>query len=206
MSVVWVTLTPAADIRCCADCARRAWAYRSKPKTEGKVRAMKQWELRGVTVDIGGVGEGLARGGNDLDPLRILVNQVPALFWTTDGDLVLTSSLGAEFERLGLGPNQLVGTALAQLFESEKDGELILAHEGALAGSSVQFGAQWAQRSFRARVAPLRDSGGHVIGTICVAVSHEESRIEHDAAVTVMKPARRSKSEDANPPARASTR
>jgi PAS fold len=167
---------------------------------------MKQWELRGVTVDRGSVGEGLAGGGNDLDPLRILVNQVPALFWTTDADLVLTSSLGAEFERLGLGPNQLVGTSLGELFESEKDGDMIGAHERALAGSSVQFAAQWARRSFRARVAPLRDSGGQVIGTICVAVSHEEGRIEHDASVTVMKPARRSKPEDANPPARASTR
>ena len=174
---------------------------------------MKQWELRGITVDVSGAGESLARAaevpmqaGEDLDPLRILMNQVPALFWTTDGDLELTSSLGAEFERLGLGPNQLVGTALAQLFESERDGELIRAHQRALAGSSVQFAAAWARRSFRARVAPLRDSGGQVIGTICVAVSQDETRLEHEASVTVMKPARASKPVDANPPARASSR
>jgi PAS domain-containing protein len=167
---------------------------------------MKQWELRGVTVDREGAGERSVRSGDGLDPLRILMNQVPALFWTTDADLVLTSSLGAEFERLGLGPNQLVGTALAQLFESEKDGDLIRAHHRALAGSSVQFGASWARRSFRARVAPLRDSDGQVIGTICVAVSGEETRLDHEASITVMKPARASKPEDANPPARASSR
>ena len=135
---------------------------------------MKQWELRSITVDPGMVAGGTPRG--DLDPLRILVNQVPALFWTTDADLVLTSSLGAEFERLGLGPNQLVGTALVDLFETDEDDELIEAHERALAGTSVRFGAFWDQSPLRARVAPLRDSSDQVIGTICVAVIDEESQ------------------------------
>ena len=74
-----------------------------------------------------------------MDPLRILVNQLPALFWTTDPDLVLTSSLGAELDRLGLGPNQLVGARLAELFEMPEDAELIDAHREALAGGSVRF-------------------------------------------------------------------
>ena len=63
---------------------------------------MKQWEMRGVTVDVRRP-DGPEPSLDLLDPLRILVNQVPALFWTTDVDLVLTSSLGAEFERLGIG-------------------------------------------------------------------------------------------------------
>src|SRR6266545_130073 len=138
---------------------------------------MKQWELRGITVDAGDAGGG-ARGGDGLDPLRILVNQAPALFWTTDADLVLTSSLGAEFERLGLGPNQLVGAALAELFESGQNAELIEAHNRALAGSSVLFEAGWGRKSFRARVAPLRDGADQIIGTICVAV--EKGRPERE--------------------------
>jgi PAS domain-containing protein len=136
---------------------------------------MKQWELRGIT-DVSEGGAVRLRAADDLEPLRILVNQVPALFWTTDADLVLTSSLGAEFEKLGLGPNQLVGTALAALFETDEEGDLVQAHRRALAGSSVWFGASWARRSFRARVAPLRDSADQVIGTICVAVGEEEPR------------------------------
>lgn len=113
---------------------------------------------------------GLRTSVDVLDPLRVLVNQVPALFWTTDAELVLTSSLGAEFDRLGLGPNQLVGTGLTELFERGQNRELIDAHNRALTGSSVLFEASWARRSFRARVAPLRDSTDQIIGTICVAV------------------------------------
>jgi hypothetical protein len=138
---------------------------------------MKQWELRGIT-DLSDGGAPPLRAVDDLDPLRILVNQVPALFWTTDADLVLTSSLGAEFEKLGLGPNQLVGTALADLFETDEHDGPVQAHRQALAGSSVWFGAWWARRAFRARVAPLRDSADQVIGTICVAVVDEEGRSE----------------------------
>jgi len=141
---------------------------------------MKQWEMRGVTVDVRRP-DGPEPSLDLLDPLRILVNQVPALFWTTDAELVLTSSLGAEFDRLGLGPNQLVGTALSDLIESGQNLELIDAHERALAGSSVLFEASWARKSFRARVAPLRDSTDRIIGTICVAV--EKGRPERDGPI-----------------------
>ena len=130
---------------------------------------MKQWEIRGVTVDVA-KPNGMGTSVDLLDPLRVLVNQVPALFWTTDAELILTSSLGAEFDRLGLGPNQLVGTALAELFDGGENRELIDAHNRALAGSSVLFEARWARSSFRARVAPLRDFSDQIIGTICVAV------------------------------------
>jgi PAS domain-containing protein len=135
---------------------------------------VKQWELRGVTVGVDDDGPS-PRTGESLEPLRILVNQVPALFWTTDAELVITSSLGAEFERLGIGPNQLVGTALTQLFEVEAHGGLIGAHQRALEGSSVRFEATWSRRSFRARVAPLRDSADQVMGTICVALDDGEA-------------------------------
>jgi PAS domain-containing protein len=135
---------------------------------------VKQWELRGVTVEVDDAGGVPARTGEGLEPLRILVNQVPALFWTTDANLVVTSSLGAEFERLGIGPNQLVGTALAELFEIDVHDGLIEAHQQALQGSSVRFEATWARRAFRARVAPLRDSEDQVMGTICIALDDGE--------------------------------
>jgi len=118
---------------------------------------------------------------DSIDPLRVLVNQLPALFWTTDAGLVLTSSLGAEFDRLGLGANQLVGTSLSDVFDDGRQAELIDAHRSALRGSSVLFEAGWAGRAFRARVAPLRDLNDQIIGTICVAV--EKSRGERAGPV-----------------------
>jgi len=126
---------------------------------------MKQWELRGVTVDLSGSTEtpGPARGS-----IRVFVDQIPAVLWTTDSNLVLTSSLGARLARLGLGPNQLAGTALSVLVEA--DDEPIRAHRRALRGESVGFEIKWTDGRYRAQVGPLRDAIGQVIGTICVAL------------------------------------
>jgi PAS domain-containing protein len=45
-------------------------------------------------------------------PLRMLVDQIPGLVWTTGPDLTFTSSLGSGFASLGLAPNQVVGMRL----------------------------------------------------------------------------------------------
>jgi PAS domain-containing protein len=111
---------------------------------------------------------------------RILVDQLPAVFWTTDADLRFTSSLGAGLARLGLGPNQVVGMTLFEFFETE-DVRFppIAAHARALTGDTVTFEMDWAGRALRARVAPLRDSEGRPIGTICVALDSPERPVSH---------------------------
>ena len=129
---------------------------------------MKQWELRGVTVDINGGAITLPTQARATDSIRILWDQIPAILWTTDADLVLTSSLGSRLARLGLGANQLAGTPLSVLFGA--DDEPMQAHRRALGGESVTFETTWTEVSYRATVGPLRDSIGQVIGTICVAL------------------------------------
>jgi PAS domain-containing protein len=142
---------------------------------------MRQWELRGVTVeassgdDVTLISDG--EPGESAIPergasLRTLVDQFPALFWTTDGELRLTSSLGAELAEVGLGPNQLVGTTLFEFFETaDPRFAPIDAHKRALLGATVPFEMEWAGRTFLSQVAPLKDVRGTTIGTICVAVS-----------------------------------
>jgi PAS domain-containing protein len=165
---------------------------------------VKQWELSGITTVAGraGSGVGLAPGlpvpsaesrrspgaalgtASGLDEgqggLRLLVDQLPALFWTTDRDLRITAWLGAGRTRLGLGPNQLVGTTLYEVFETvDPAAPPIAAHRWALGGEPACFHLEWRERTFRAWVAPLRDSGREVIGTIGVAVDaegHQEAR------------------------------
>src|SRR6266705_5381493 len=129
---------------------------------------MRQWELRGVTVEASRAPGAAQASGQARDSVRILWDQIPAVLWTTDSDLVLTSSLGARLVRLGLGPNQLAGTALSLLVEA--DDEPIRAHRRALRGESVGFEIKWTDGKYRAQVGPLRDSIGQVIGTICVAL------------------------------------
>jgi len=129
---------------------------------------MKQWELRGVTVDVNGGAITPPTPAQATVSIRILWDQIPAILWTTDADLVLTSSLGSRLARLGLGANQLAGTPLTVLFGAD-DGP-VQAHRRALGGESVTFETTWTEVSYRAEVGPLRDSIGQVIGTICVAL------------------------------------
>jgi PAS domain-containing protein len=133
---------------------------------------MKQWELTGVTIDVTGRGmpaEVPARGG---ETFRLLVDQCPALIWTTDASLVFTSSLGGGLAILGIGPNQLVGVSLIELLDEEDrpDSSPLVAHRRALQGETVPFEMEWGDLCFRARVGPLCDARGAYIGTVCVAL------------------------------------
>ena len=141
---------------------------------------MKQWELRGVTNDR---PFALQPSIDAAEPrsVRALVDQLPAVFWTTDPGLRFTSCLGAGLAHVGLGPNQVVGTSLTELFESaEPSSPAVEAHHEALRGHSVRFDLDLGGHHFRASVAPLIDARGDAIGTIGVAL---ESDITAEASL-----------------------
>jgi PAS domain-containing protein len=140
---------------------------------------MKQWELTGVTIDVTERSKPVpvsVRAAAQPDAFRALVDQCPALLWTTDADLVFTSSLGSGVTDLGIGPNQLVGVSLIELLDEEDtpDSEPLVAHQRALRGETVTFEMRWADRVFWARVGPLEDARGACIGTVCVALDLTE--------------------------------
>lgn len=143
---------------------------------------MKQWELTGVTIDVTEGGRPVSVPVTVPAPVppgetfRALVDQCPALLWTTDTDLVFTSSLGAGVTDLGIGPNQLVGVSLTELLDEEDtpDSVPLSAHQRALRGETVTFEMRWADRVFWARVGPLEDARGATIGTVCVALDLTE--------------------------------
>lgn len=124
----------------------------------------------------------------EIGSLRLLVDQFPAVFWTTDEELRFTSSLGAGLASLGLGPNQLVGMTLADLFDPGQP-QPLEAHRRALEGGSVTCLMHWGGRMFHSHVAPLRDAQGRVIGTICVAVDPSGSSRRHAPSRWVTEPA-----------------
>ncbi len=132
---------------------------------------MKQWELRGVTSDVRPEPIRLPEANAADSPIRTFVDQFPAIFWTTDRELRLTAMLGAGLSRVGVGPNQLVGTSLFEVLPAlANDGRPIGAHVRALEGQSGWFRLTWNGASFDAGVAPLRDASNAIIGTICIAV------------------------------------
>ncbi len=100
--------------------------------------------------------------------LRVAIQQVPAVLWTTDDALRFTSSLGAGLSALGLAPNQVVGLSLDQYLGA---GSAALdRHRLALRGESVGYEYEQEGRWFTTHLEPLRDAAGAIRGTVGIAV------------------------------------
>lgn len=103
--------------------------------------------------------------------LRLLVEQQPALLWSTDAELRITSLHGG---RAGLKPTpDPVGAEVRQLFGSTH--APVSVQRDAIAGRSGAYRVQWQERTWDVRVEPLRGEDGAVVGSIGVAmdVSHQ---------------------------------
>jgi PAS domain-containing protein len=142
---------------------------------------VKQWDLKGITTEASVVTTpplrtvvppaddqriGPASPGARSDG-RAVIDQVPAVLWTTDIELSFTACLGAGLASLGLWPNQVVGTSLYEFFETDdEDEEAIAIHRAALDGDVVAGTLLWGGHEFHVRVGPLCDATGAVIGTV----------------------------------------
>jgi two-component system, cell cycle sensor histidine kinase and response regulator CckA len=103
--------------------------------------------------------------------LRVLVEQLPAVLWTTDAELRFTSSVGAGLSRLGLKPQEVVGKSLYEYFQTDDRSFMpIAAHRRALNGESVTFHVEWGNGSYACHAEPLRDGSGVVAGVISMAL------------------------------------
>ncbi|MGH2625415.1 MAG: PAS domain-containing protein [Anaerolineales bacterium] len=107
--------------------------------------------------------------------LRGLVEGIPALVWTTDAALQLTSFVGAGLAALGLRPNHFVGTSLYEVFTT-RDPQFrpIAAHREALGGTAVAFEMKWGGRTYQAHVEPVRGADGAITGLTAVAIDISE--------------------------------
>jgi signal transduction histidine kinase len=103
--------------------------------------------------------------------LRLLLDQIPCLSWTTDTRLRLTLSRGAALQEWDLFPDQVAGMSLAAYYKVE-DPDFVpyVAHRRALQGIASTFEFGWAGRSLYARVEPLRDAEDNVIGVAGAAL------------------------------------
>jgi two-component system cell cycle sensor histidine kinase/response regulator CckA len=106
--------------------------------------------------------------------LRLAIEQVPAVLWTTDEELRFTSSLGAGLSGLGLAAGQVVGTSVAEFLGGSSPA--LFHHSLALRGESASFDHEMAGRSFIAHVEPLRDAQGAVRGTVGIALDVTNQR------------------------------
>ncbi len=103
--------------------------------------------------------------------LRLIVNQMPAVLWSTDTELRLTSSDGAALTSLGHKPNQFVGVTLFDFFRTTDPEFLpLVAHRKALCGESVSFEVEWSGRTYASHCEPLRNPDNSIKGVIGIAL------------------------------------
>jgi len=103
--------------------------------------------------------------------IDLMANQMPAVLWSTDRDLRLTSSMGRVLTAMGQKPDEVVGTTLFEYFQT-KNPEFppLAAHRKALLGEPVSFEVEWMGRMFASHVEPLRNPDRTIKGVIGVAL------------------------------------
>jgi diguanylate cyclase (GGDEF)-like protein/PAS domain S-box-containing protein len=109
--------------------------------------------------------------------LRMLIEQMPVVLWTTDRRLRITSNWGSGFVGWKVGPGTLVGKTV---FEStgchDPKASPIAEHYGALRGASARFEYQREGQVLDIHLGPLRGTAGEIIGCIGVGLDITERK------------------------------
>jgi diguanylate cyclase (GGDEF)-like protein/PAS domain S-box-containing protein len=106
--------------------------------------------------------------------LRVFLEQVPAVFWTTDRMLRILSCDGAGLAGVGLRPGAFTGKHIEEVTGWVDGWPAIAAHRRALAGESAAYVVEWPPRSFHSHVEPLHGPGGDIIGVVGMALDTTE--------------------------------
>ncbi len=100
-----------------------------------------------------------------------IADQLPGVMWTTDRDMVFTFAAGTGLAALGMTSPLMMGRQAGEFFAPEKQGETSAAmHCRALAGETVQYSCRHSELHFEARLEPLRDGTGAVVGVLGLAI------------------------------------
>ena len=106
---------------------------------------------------------------------RMLIDQLPAIIWTTDADLRVTSSVGGGLQNIGDKPHQAEGKLLTELLGTDDPKFLPLdAHLRALGGETVHYEMEWKGRSWHTHIEPLRFGEGKPVGVIGLSLDISE--------------------------------
>lgn len=123
--------------------------------------------------------------------LRMLVDQMPVLLWTTDRRLRITSNWGSGLHPSKIRPGELVGRTVFEFLEcQDPQATLIVRHFEALQGLSSHFESKQKNRVMDIHLEPFRGVSGEILGCIGVGLditqrnkSYEQIRYQatHDA-------------------------
>ena len=140
--------------------------------------ALKRTPLRNDEGEITGILESgrmssrIVGGTPEETQLRLLMEQLPVILWTTDQNLRITSNWGSglKMHRAQLG--DLEGKTIYEYMKSaDRNGTPIVQHYTALRGTSSHFEYELENRVLDLHVEPLRSASGEIRG--CIGVGQD---------------------------------
>jgi len=103
--------------------------------------------------------------------LRLLVEQMPVLLWTTDLSLRITSNWGSGLQHSEINAGDLVGQTVSEYLKCDESNTTPKGHHyAALRGESVRFEYKRQDLMLEIQVEPLREPSGEIIGCIGVGL------------------------------------
>jgi diguanylate cyclase (GGDEF)-like protein/PAS domain S-box-containing protein len=108
--------------------------------------------------------------------VTVVLEQMPAVLWTTDRSLRITSNWGSVLQS-GLRPGDLVGQKIHEYLRfTDANATPVTQHAEALRGISTQFEYRHKNRDFEIHLGPFRAPDGEIIGCIGVGIDITERK------------------------------
>jgi serine phosphatase RsbU (regulator of sigma subunit)/CheY-like chemotaxis protein len=122
------------------------------------------------------------RGGRTLrqreEHLRLLTDQLPCVFWTTDSQLRFRSFSGTGLPNKRVRADDVEGRYLDEFSNAEEiDAEFFEIHQAAAQGASKTLDIHWADQVYHVHVEPFRHRDGRIAGTIGVALDVTDQKL-----------------------------
>lgn len=143
--------------------------------TRGKISAYspekKPIQVIGTHIDIDDIKRSQQIRSQNEARLRIIMEQIPAILWTTDCENRYTSIVGTGLNQLGIQADEAVGKPIYEIHQSQNASEYMTAmHERTLKGESVRFEQQLQNTILDIHIEPLRNANDEIIGCIGLAI------------------------------------
>lgn len=154
---------------------------------------LRRGEVRDANGEIAGVVEiarmqGFGADGPAPDAeVRRVLEQMPAVLWTTDRTLRITSNWGAGLAKANIKPGALIGQTVNEYLNCEDPHAAPIAqHAQALNGVSSHFEYRHQNHDFEIHLGPLRGAGGEIVGCIGAGIDvtdrkKNEDEVRHQA-------------------------
>lgn len=122
-----------------------------------------------------------AEGSAASDQLRSLVEQMPAILWTTDQQLRITSNWGKGFGSSRIKAGDLVGRTLYEYLKCQDlKAAPIAQHADALRGITSYFEYRHGSRHFAVQLSPLRAASGEITGCVGAGIDITDRKRSED--------------------------